>query len=102
MVEPYRSIRLLDAVAVGDILVVSFRWDDGDDGTVFLLPLDTRDVQVDFGDDVFVRAFVDHHLAWSLGAARKVWEPERAIRISDGLSVVRAYDQNRRRAGRRA
>lgn len=95
MIEPYRSIHLLDAVAMGDILVVSFRWGDGD--TVFLMPLDTRDVQVDFGDDVFVRAFVDHHLVWSLGSAREVWEPERAVRISDRLSVVRLYDRGSRR-----
>lgn len=96
MVEPYRSIHLLDAVAMGDILIVTFRWKDGDDGTVFLIPLDTRDIHVDFGDDIFVRHFVDQHLHFSLGAAREVWEPERATRISDRLSVVRPHDQGRR------
>ena len=96
MSEPYRSIHLLDAVALGDILVVTFRWDDGDDGTVFLLPLDTRDVEIDLNDDVFVRHFVDQHLHFALGAAREVWEPQRAMRISDRLAVVRPYDQRRR------
>jgi hypothetical protein len=31
MFEPFRSLHLLDAVALGDILVVTFRWDDGND-----------------------------------------------------------------------
>jgi hypothetical protein len=97
MTEPYRSIHLLDAVATGDILVITFRWDDGDDGTVFLMPLDTRDVQVDLSDDIFVRHFVDQHLHFTLGAAREVWEPERATRISERLSVVRPYNQDNRR-----
>jgi hypothetical protein len=97
MDEPYRSLHLLDAVAMGDILVVTFRWDDGDDGTVFLMPLDTRDVEIDLGDDVFVRHFVDQHLSFTLGGPRSSWEPQRATRISERLSVVRPYDQKRRR-----
>ena len=52
MSEPFRSIHLLDAVALGHILVVTFRWDDGnDDGTIFLMPLDTRDGELDMSDN---------------------------------------------------
>jgi hypothetical protein len=98
MIEPYRSLHLLDAAALGDVLVVTFRWDDGDDdGTIFLLPLDTRDVEIDLDDDVFVRDFVDHHLVWTLGGPRATWETQRATRVGERLAVVRAYDQ---RSGR--
>lgn len=97
MFEPFRSLHLLDAVAVGDVLVVTFRWDDGnDDGTVFLMPLDTRDVELDLDSDTFVTTFLDHHLAWTLGGPRESWEPARATRISERLSVVRPYDQRHR------
>jgi hypothetical protein len=99
MFEPFRSLHLLDAVAVGDILVVTFRWDDGhDDGTVFLMPLDTRDVELDLDSDTFVTTFLDHHLSFTLGGPRSSWEPERATRISERLSVVRPHDQGRRSA----
>jgi hypothetical protein len=98
MFEPFRSFHLLDAVALGDLLVVTFRWDDGnDDGTIFLMPLDTRDVELDMDSDTFVTTFVDHHLSWTLGGPRASWEPERATRIGERLSVVRPYDQRRRR-----
>ena len=97
MVEPFRSLHLLDAVALGDILVITFRWDDGnDDGTIFLMPLDTRDIELDMHSDTFVTTFVDHHLSWTLGGPRESWEPERATRLSERLAVVRPYDQRRR------
>lgn len=96
MFEPFRSLHLLDAVALGDILVVTFRWDDGNDaGTIFLMPLDTRDIELDMHSDTFVTTFVDHHLSWTLGGPRDSWEPERATRLSDRLAVVRPYDQRR-------
>ena len=98
MFEPFRSLHLLDAVAVGDILVVTFRWDDGnDDGTVFLMPLDTRGLELDPDSDTVVTTFLDHHLAWTLGGPRASWEPGRATRISERLSVVRPYDQRHHR-----
>jgi hypothetical protein len=100
MFEPFRSLHLLDAVALGDLLVVTFRWDDGnDDGTIFLMPLDTRDIELDMHSDTFVTTFVDHHLSWTLGGPRESWEPERATRLSERLAVVRPYDQRRRRPG---
>ena len=95
MFEPFRSLHLLDAVALGHILVVTFRWDDGnDDGTIFLMPLDTRDVELDMDDNIAVRAFVDHHLSWTLGGPRESWEPGSTL-LSPRLAVVRPYDQRR-------
>lgn len=97
MFEPYRSLHLLDAVALGDVLVVTFRWDDGhDDGTIFLMPLDTRDVEADMHSDTFVRTFADHHLSWTLGGPRESREPARAPRIGERLAVVRPHDQRHR------
>ncbi len=94
MFEPFRSLHLLDAVALGDLLVVTFRWDDGnDDGTIFLMPLDTRDSALNPHSDTEVTTFVDHHLSWTLGGPRASWEPERATRTSARLSVVRPYEQ---------
>jgi hypothetical protein len=93
MFEPFRSLHLLDAVALGPILIVTFRWDDGaDDGTVFLMPLDTRDIELDMDDDIAVTTFVDHHLSWTLGGPRESWEPTTTL-VSPRLAVVRPYDQ---------
>ena len=93
MFEPFRSFHLLDAVALGHILVVTFRWDDGnDDGTIFLMPLDTRDVDLDMDDNIAVRAFVDHHLSWTLGGPRESGEPGTTL-LSPRLAVVRPHDQ---------
>jgi len=98
MFEPFRSLHLLDAAALGDLLVVTFRWDDGnDDGTIFLLPLDTRDVELDMDSDTSVTTFVDHHLTWTLGGPRESWEGTRVTRLSERFAIVRPYDQRRRR-----
>ena len=95
MFEPFRSLHLLDAVALGHILVVTFRWDDGnDDGTIFLMPLDVRDIELDMNDNIAVTTFVDHHLSWTLGGPRESWEPATTL-LSPRLAVVRPYDQRR-------
>lgn len=95
MFEPFRSFHLLDAVALGPVLVVTFRWDDGnDDGTIFLMPLDTRDIELDMDSDVAVTTFVDHHLSFTLGGPRESWEPGSTL-LSSRLAVVRPYDQRR-------
>jgi hypothetical protein len=95
MFEPFRSFHLLDAVALGHVLVVTFRWDDGnDDGTIFLMPLDTRDIELDMDDDVAVTTFVDHHLSWTLGGPRASWEAARTTPLSPRFAVVRPYDQS--------
>ncbi|WP_214406198.1 hypothetical protein [Pseudonocardia lacus] len=49
--EPLRSLRLVDAAAVGSTLVVTFTWEAGtDDDTVYLMPLDARDLDLDLDD----------------------------------------------------
>lgn len=91
MFEPFRSFHLLDAVALGPLLLVTFRWDDGtDDGTIFLMPLDTRDVELDMDDDIAVTTFVDHHVSWTLGGPRESWEPQ-SLLLSPRLAVVQPH-----------
>jgi hypothetical protein len=78
-VEPYRSFRLLKAEAVGTVLVITFRWDDGaDDGTVFLMPLDAREVTMDMNDNIAVSMFLLHHIEFTLGGPRESWERARS------------------------
>jgi hypothetical protein len=91
MFEPYRSFRLIDAAAMGSVLVITFGWDDGaDDDTVFLLPLDTRDVDLDMSDNIAVSTFLAHHLEFTLGGPRESWAA-RSIPLSRGLSVVQPF-----------
>ncbi|MGI9003347.1 MAG: hypothetical protein ACR2GH_17100 [Pseudonocardia sp.] len=72
MFEPYRSLRLIDAAAVGTTLVITFHWDDGqDDGTIYLMPLDGRDVELDLSDDIAVTTFLSHNPEFTLGGSRK-------------------------------
>ncbi|MHA6630897.1 hypothetical protein ACU61A_36120 [Pseudonocardia sichuanensis] len=92
MFEPYRSFHLLDAAALDTTLVISFRWDDGhDDGTIFVMPLDGRDVTLDLADECAVTTFMSHHLEWTLGGPRESWEAARSTPISRRLTVVRPW-----------
>ena len=87
-VEPLRSMQLLDAVAVGAILAVTFTWADGtDDDTVYLMPFDARDLELDLTDPVTVSTFLLRHIEHTLGGPRDTWAP-RATMISPRLSVV--------------
>ena len=82
MFEPYRSFRLIAAAAVGSTLIITLPWDDGaDDGTVFLIPLDTRGIELDMSDNIAVTTFLSHHLEFTLGEPRQVGK-ERARRRS--------------------
>ena len=92
MFEPYRSFHLLDAAALDTTLVITFRWDDGhDDGTVFVLPLDGRDVELDLADERGVATFLSHHLEFTLGGPRESWEAARSRPVSRRLAVVRPW-----------
>jgi hypothetical protein len=92
MFEPYRSFRLIDAAAVGSTLVITFTWDDGsDDGTVFLMPLDARDIDLDTSDNIAVTTFLSHHLEFTLGGPRESWERARTTPFGPRFSVVRPY-----------
>jgi hypothetical protein len=94
MWEPYRSFRLIDAAAVGSTLVITFTWDDGaDDGTVFLMPLDARDVELDLTDDIALTTFVSHHLEFTLGGPRQSWEAARTTPLGPRFAVVRPWSQ---------
>jgi hypothetical protein len=94
MFEPYRSFRLVDAAAVGHTLVITFTWDDGaDDGTVFLMPFDARDVELDMTDNIAVTTFLSHHLEFTLGGPRESWERARTTPFGPRFSVVRPYGQ---------
>jgi hypothetical protein len=86
MQEPMRSLRLLEAVALGPVLVVTFAWDDQDDGTIFVMPLDTRDLRLDLADNISVTTFLVEH---TLRGPRKSWESARSTPISRRLAVVR-------------
>lgn len=93
MFEPYRSFRLIDAAALGATLVITFSWDDGaDDETVFLMPLDARDLTLDLSDDIAVETFLSHHLEFTLGAPRASWEP-RSTLLGPRFAVVRPWTQ---------
>jgi hypothetical protein len=94
MFEPYRSFRLLEAVGVGSVLVITFRWDDGaDDGTIFLMPLDTREIDLDMADNIAVSTFVSHHIEFTLGGPRESWERARTTPLGPRFAVVRPYTQ---------
>lgn len=92
MFEPYRSFRLIDAAALGTTLVITFHWDDGtDDGTVFVMPLDGRDVTLDLADDIGVTTFLSHHLEFTLGGPRESWEAARSTPLSRRMVAVRPW-----------
>jgi hypothetical protein len=92
MFEPYRSFRLIDAAACGTTLVVTFSWDDGhDDGMIFLMPLDGRDVELDLRDNIAVTTFFSRFLEFTLGGPRESWEAARSTPLSPRLAVVRPW-----------
>jgi hypothetical protein len=87
-VEPLRSMQLVDAAAVGATLVVTFTWADGtDDETVYLMPFDARELDIDLTDPVTVSAFLLRHIEHPLGGPRDSWA-SRSTMISERLSVV--------------
>jgi hypothetical protein len=89
--EPLRSLRLVDAAAMGATLVIAFTWADGtDDETVYLMPLDARDLDVDVSDRVAVSHFLLQHVEYTLGGPRETWAG-RSTMISRRLSVVRPW-----------
>ena len=90
MPEPLRSLHLIDAVAVATTLVATFRW--GDDDMVFVLLYDTRDLDVDLGDEITVRTFVTQLVEHTLGGPRESWEAARSTPISRRLAVVRPWN----------
>lgn len=91
MWEPLRSFKLIDAVGMGPILVITFTWADGvDDYTVYLMPLDMRGVPVDMSDPITVDTFLSHHLEWSLGGPRETWK-DRTTPLGPSLVLVRPY-----------
>jgi hypothetical protein len=86
--EPLRSLRLVDAAAVGATLVVTFTWADGtDDDTVYLMPLDARDLELDVDDPTVVTRFLLRHIEHTLGGPRDSWAA-RSTLISPRLAVV--------------
>jgi hypothetical protein len=86
--EPLRSLRLIDAAAVGATLVVTFTWADGtDDDTVYLMPFDARDLELDLDDPTAVTRFLLRHIEHTLGGPRDTWT-SRSTMISPRLSVV--------------
>jgi hypothetical protein len=92
MFEPYRSFRLIDAAALGGTLVVAFSWDDGrDDGTVFVMPLDCRNVDLDVSDEFTVTTFLTRFLEFTLGGPRESWEPARSTPLGPRLAIVRPW-----------
>lgn len=93
--EPYRSFRLVDAAALDVTLVMTFTWEDGaDDGTVFVLPLDGRDVELDVTDDAAVTTFLSHLVEFTLGGPRAAWEAARTTPMSPRLTVVRPWSSS--------
>ncbi len=88
--EPLRSLHLLDAVAAGPVLVVTFTWREDDDGTVFVLPLDTRDLDLDVDDRITLTTFLVQHVEHTLGGPRDSWERTSTL-ISPRMAVVRPW-----------
>jgi hypothetical protein len=92
MEEPLRSLQLIDAAAVGSTLVVTFSWDDGTgNDTIYLMPLDTRDLDVNLSDNITVTSFLIQHVEHTLGGPRESWEAARSTPISRRLAVVRPW-----------
>lgn len=95
MFEPYRSFQLIDAAALGTTLVIAFSWDDGrGDDTVFLMPLDCRDVDLDVRDEFAVTNFLTRFLEFTLGGPRESWEPARSTPLGPRLAVVRPWQSD--------
>jgi hypothetical protein len=72
------------------ILLVIFTW--ADDDTVFVLPCDTRDVELDPSDAIATRTFLVRLIEHTLGGARASWEAARSTPIGPRLSVVRPFN----------
>jgi hypothetical protein len=95
MFEPYRSFQLIDAAAMGATLVVAFTWNDGSgDDTVFVMPLDCRDVDLDVRDEFAVTNFLTRFLEFTLGGRRESWEPARSTPLGPRLAVVRPWQSD--------
>ena len=95
MFEPYRSFQLIDAAALGTTLVVAFSWDDGSgDDTVFVMPLDCRDVDLDVREEFAVTNFLTRFLEFTLGGPRESWEPARSTPLGARLAVVRPWQSD--------
>jgi hypothetical protein len=93
MFEPYRSFRLLDAL--GATLVVAFSWDgEGGDDTVFIMPLDCRNVDLDVDDEFAVTNFLTRFLEFTLGGPRESWEAARSTPLGPRLAVVRPWQSD--------
>lgn len=88
--EPLRSLHLRSAVAAGLVLVVTFTWGEDDDDTIFVIPLDTRDLDLDLTDEIATTTFVVQHIEHTLGGPRSAWEPG-TTPLSPRLSVVRPW-----------
>lgn len=92
MFEPYRSFQLIDAAALGEVLVVAFSWDEGtSDDTVFVMPLDCRNVELDVRDEFAVTNFITRFLEFTLGGPRESWEPARSTPLGPRFAVVRPW-----------
>jgi hypothetical protein len=95
MFEPYRSFQLIDAAALGETLVVAFSWDDGNsDDTVFVMPLDCRNVELDVRDEFAVTNFITRFLEFTLGGPRESWEAARSTPLGPGFAVVRPWQSD--------
>ncbi len=91
MPEPWRSFCLVDAAALGTTLVVTFTWVDGaDDETVYVMPLDGRDVELDLSSELQVETFLSRLIEFTLGSPREIWE-RASTPMSPRLAVVRPY-----------
>jgi hypothetical protein len=87
--EPLRSLHLIDAFAAGPVLIVVFTW--ADDDTVFVLPCDTRELELNPSDDFAVRTFLVRLVEHTLGGPRESWEAARTTPLGPRLSVVRPF-----------
>jgi hypothetical protein len=97
MDEPYRSFCLIDASALDTTLVITFRWqDDAPDDTIFLLPYDTRGLDLDIRDNIAVTTFLNHLLEFTLGGPRPSWEAARSTPFGQRFAVVRPQTQEER------
>jgi hypothetical protein len=95
MDEPYRSFCLIDAAALDSTLVITFTWqDDAPDDTVFLLPYDTRGLDLDMGDNIAVTTFLNHLLEFTLGGERRSWEAARTTPLGRRFAIVRPETQH--------
>lgn len=89
--QPWLSFRLIDAAAMGTTLVITFWWDDGtDDETIYVMPLDTRDVDFPMSDNIAVASYLDHSIEFAIGGPRESWEG-RTFQVGPRMAAVRPY-----------